>query len=180
MFKEIDGDMIKMFKNGEFDIISHGCNCFATMGAGIALTIGNEFPEAWFSDQTQQSAKGMERLGNFTKAEIAFDEYSRIGFVYNLYSQYNPGKDFRKQALIKSLRLMRKDLFESYGKGASELKIGFPLIGCGIAGGNWHEVKEIIKKEFKDFNDVTAVHFKQKVLGVNYWPKVKKIILKES
>ena len=37
---------------------------------------------------------------------------------------------------------------------------GLPLIGCGIAGGEWDEVREIIKSELSEF-DVTIVHFNQ-------------------
>ena len=36
---KIKGDLIKFAINGKFDVIIHGCNCFCTMGAGIAKTI---------------------------------------------------------------------------------------------------------------------------------------------
>ena len=40
-----------------------------------------------------------------------------------------------------------------------ELKpIGFPKIGCGLAGGNWGIVLPKIEEIFKDF-DVTIVEF---------------------
>lgn len=34
--KTIQGNFIHLAQNGEFDLIVHGCNCFCTMGAGIA------------------------------------------------------------------------------------------------------------------------------------------------
>jgi O-acetyl-ADP-ribose deacetylase (regulator of RNase III) len=34
--KEIEGDLIDLAKRGHFDVVTHGCNCFCTMGAGIA------------------------------------------------------------------------------------------------------------------------------------------------
>mgnify|MGYP001795501660 FL=1 len=37
--KTIKGDLVKLAIKGEFDLIIHGCNCFCTMGAGIAKTI---------------------------------------------------------------------------------------------------------------------------------------------
>ena len=37
--KIIKGDLIKLALQGEFDVIVHGCNCFCTMGAGIAKSI---------------------------------------------------------------------------------------------------------------------------------------------
>jgi len=36
-YQEIEGDLIKLAKQGEFDVITHGCNCHNIMGAGIAL-----------------------------------------------------------------------------------------------------------------------------------------------
>jgi O-acetyl-ADP-ribose deacetylase (regulator of RNase III) len=45
--KVTEGDLIKKAKEGEFDLIVHGCNCFCTMGGGIAKGIKREFPEAY-------------------------------------------------------------------------------------------------------------------------------------
>ena len=39
-------------------------------------------------------------------------------------------------------------------------KIGLPLIGCGIAGGDWNMVRAIIQQELKDC-DVTVVIYKK-------------------
>ena len=38
-------------------------------------------------------------------------------------------------------------------------RIGLPLIGAGLAGGDWNRIKKIIEKELCDM-DVTIVHFK--------------------
>ena len=48
--KTIQGDLIKLAVAGEFDVIVHGCNCFCTMGAGIAKTIKQKFPTAYQAD----------------------------------------------------------------------------------------------------------------------------------
>lgn len=174
-FKEIDGDLIELFKEGEFDVIVHGCNCFATMGAGIALTMGNEFPEAKAADKRLKIPNGKKRLGKLSYAEIdGIPNDKDKAFVFNLYTQFNPGPDFKMKALKDSLGNMIKQLEFQYEEfDPSDIKIGFPLIGCGIAGGDWNEVKKVIKKMMKDY-DVTAVHFTQKVIGVNYWPTKKK------
>lgn len=41
----VRGDLISIFKSGTGHLI-HGCNCFHTMGAGIARQIAREFPQA--------------------------------------------------------------------------------------------------------------------------------------
>jgi O-acetyl-ADP-ribose deacetylase (regulator of RNase III) len=177
-FKEIKGDLIEGFKEGKFDVIAHGCNCFATFGAGIALTIKNEFPEAKKADLDldKKIPIGKARLGKFSKTIIPIEkeENDRESVIYNLYTQLNPGKDFRFGAFKKALVSMKDDIEREYGfTEARKMKIGFPLIGCGIAGGNWNMVKEEIKEVFSNYN-VTAVHFDKKVEGVNYWPAKKR------
>ena len=42
-YNEVTGNLITLAKKGEFDVIAHGCNCFCTMGAGIAPHMAREF-----------------------------------------------------------------------------------------------------------------------------------------
>ena len=42
-YQEIQGDLIRLAKQGTFDVITHGCNCFCTMGAGIAPQMADAF-----------------------------------------------------------------------------------------------------------------------------------------
>lgn len=183
-YKEIDGDLIKSFKNGEYDVMAHGCNCYATMGAGIALTIGKEFPDALMADNFLDIPNGMKRLGKLSYCALELDKNkkSEYSFIFNLYSQFRPGADFRIKAFQSSLKAMKRELKNHFTYYDSELKknvfkpenirVGLPIIGCGIGGGDWEEVSELIKTELSDY-DVTIVHFKQKVVGVNYWPSPK-------
>jgi len=39
----VEGDLIKLALVGTFDVISHGCNTFCTMGAGIAVPMAKAF-----------------------------------------------------------------------------------------------------------------------------------------
>lgn len=182
-YKEIDGNVIEGFKKGEFDVIAHGCNCYATMGAGIALTIGKEFPEAYWADKNFSIPNGIKRLGKLTWAEI-----EDLGIIFNLYSQYNPGPDFRLDAFRKSLvamkKVMKKELAYTNLDGKLEflpenIRIGLPLIGCGIGGGKWPEVAKVIQEELADY-DVTIVHFKERVVGVNYFPTSRKVLTRNG
>jgi O-acetyl-ADP-ribose deacetylase (regulator of RNase III) len=43
----ICGDLIRLAILGNFDVIVHGCNCFKTMGGGIAAQIKRVFPKAY-------------------------------------------------------------------------------------------------------------------------------------
>lgn len=132
--KIIKGDLVKMALNGEFDAIVHGCNCFNTMGSGIAKQIKMAFPEAYGADcATTKGDRG--KLGDYS-----FAHYNGSSLVvFNAYIQYDygSGKDrFEYDAFELVLkRFVRIDrYFKSvHGEG---LRWGFPMIGCGHAGGD--------------------------------------------
>lgn len=157
-YREIEGDLVKLAKKGMFDVIGHGCNCFATMQAGIAKPIGLTFPEAKTADKNYK-ASAEKRLGNFTVGHS--ERYDVV--VANFYTQFYPGPDLKIDAMRNSFAGFSKAIKETLDEKEWEnLKIGLPLIGCGIAGGDWEEVSEIIKEEFKDF-DITIVKFNPNV-----------------
>ena len=147
--KEITGNLITLVQEGNFDIIVHGCNCFNTMGAGIAKEIKERLTDAWKIDQTTKSGD-INKLGNFT-----FVHYPEF-LVFNCYTQYRYGKNHddgdEKPIDYEAITLCLRKINHLYpGK-----RIGLPLIGCGLAGGDWNIVKKIIEKELKDM-DVTIV-----------------------
>jgi O-acetyl-ADP-ribose deacetylase (regulator of RNase III) len=128
MFNIVKGDLIRLSNN--FDAIAHGCNCFCTMGAGIAKQIKLNFPEAYEADlKTESGCK--RKLGTFSKA----------GKVYNIYTQYSYSrttKMFEPWALKKGLEEVAKDM-------GFKGKLGVPLIGGGLAKGSPEEIKDIMK-----------------------------------
>lgn len=64
--KKVYGDLIEMAEHGDFDVIVHGCNCFCTMGAGIALQIKHHFPEAYYADCDYSKKGDKKNLGFFS------------------------------------------------------------------------------------------------------------------
>ena len=85
---KIKGDLIKLAIKGDFDVIIHGCNCFCTMGAGIAKSIKAAFPEAYKADM--ETLKGdKEKLGNFSAANIKRNGQEIT--IVNAYTQYHYG-----------------------------------------------------------------------------------------
>lgn len=151
-YKEIEGDLLELFEKGELDVIAHGCNCRTLMGAGIALQIKKKYP-AVFEADGRYALKDMDRLGNYSYMYVRREE-AGFGLIFNLYTQYNPGKNLDYAAL----KLALQKLGNIY-KG-SDSKIGLPLIGCGIAGGNWETVQNMIKTLLADCN-VIIVKYKK-------------------
>lgn len=158
--KEINGDLIELALKGEFDIIAHGCNCWNTMGSGIAKTIREKIPEAYKADNLTMDGN-YNKLGGYTVAShIRKDDTTLI--VYNLYTQYNYGKPspgcdipLDYEALILALRKMKISILNNNNE---ILKIGLPKIGAGLAGGDWNKIKSIIEKELEGL-DITIVNF---------------------
>ena len=141
--KIINGDLIELAKQGEFDVIVHGCNCFNTMGAGIAKHIRYEFPRAYNADCN--TLKGnIKKLGSFSQHTYISDNYQIKCVIINAYTQFNylpRGECYDYEAIA----LVFRKIAHLYPNA----RIGYPAIGCGLAGGDWNIVAEIIDKELK-------------------------------
>lgn len=145
MYKEIKGDLLVMAETGEFDVIAHGCNCHKRMASGIAFQIANTYPKAEEVD-TLDERLPMARLGDMSITDqYHFD-------IANLYTQFRPGKDLNYAALKLCLHKL--------GVIYKDQKVGIPLIGCGIAGGEWDIVRELAKESLKKC-DTTVVIFNE-------------------
>ncbi|MGD9106723.1 MAG: macro domain-containing protein [Desulfobacterales bacterium] len=148
--KIIKGDLIKLALEGKFDVIVHGCNCYCTMGAGIAKAIKSEFPEAYEADcETERGSK--DKLGTYSHATIEKNGNEII--VINAYTQHGykgPGM----KADYDAIRSVFKKLKSNY----SGKQIGYPKIGAGLAGGDWEKISKIIDEELID-EDHTLVEF---------------------
>jgi len=147
MIKYIDGDLVR--DADQYDVIAHCCNCFCTMGAGIAPQIKHKFPEAYAADCTT-TAGDQNKLGTITYTE------NTTPIVVNLYGQYDyKGRQFGKMdldyAALRSALAAMKDKFT--GK-----TFGLPMIGAGLAGGSWEIIERIIQEELNG-EDVTVVKY---------------------
>lgn len=137
MIKYITGDLVRDAEN--YDVIIHGCNCFCTMGSGIAPQIKHKFPEAYTADCATKSGDE-SKLGTITHTDT-----SKKPVVVNLYSQFGysgrkHGKiDLDYDALRSGLKLVKQQFSGKF--------IGMPKIGAGLAGGDWSIIEKIIEEE---------------------------------
>lgn len=149
--KTISGDLIQLAENGHFDVIAHGCNCFCTMGAGIAKAVKEVFHAAFEADKATQRGD-RAKLGTCSFAEIALGSSSLV--VVNAYTQFDwrgrgPKVDY---AAVRSCMGWIKRHY-------SGRRIGLPRIGAGLAGGDWPTIAAIIEEELSG-EDVILVEFK--------------------
>lgn len=149
-FKLEYDDLIEMAKAGKFDVIVHGCNCHCVMGAGIARIIKKTWPAAYQADlATKRGDRG--KLGTYSMAIV--DGLT----IVNLYTQYNYTRD-KVDVEYPALEEGLKKVKEAF----TGLRIGLPMIGAGLAGGNWGIIKEIIGNTLHG-EDATVVILKKDV-----------------
>ena len=120
------------------------------MGAGIAKTIKSEFPEAYIADQNT-SCGDKNKLGNYSKTLIKNDCYEFV--IVNAYTQYN-WKGKGNKADYAAIR----NVFSKLKKEYQSMRIGYPLIGAGLAGGDWDIISKIIDEELEGL-DHTLVKY---------------------
>ena len=150
--KEVQGDLIRLSVEGNFDVIAQGCNCMCTMGKGLALSIRKAFPEAYAVDQ--KTKKGdVSKLGTCTIAQIALSSGNKLD-VINCYTQYDyrgSGPKINYEALEACMMFIR----DTYPKTT---RFGFSCIGAGLAGGDWDYINNTIQTIFEGY-DVTIVKY---------------------
>jgi O-acetyl-ADP-ribose deacetylase (regulator of RNase III) len=140
--RRIEGDLVAMAREGHFDVIVHGCNCFCDMEAGIAKAIAKAFPEALDADRATE-AGDRAKLGTLSVAEVDRDG-ARLAVV-NAYTQY----DFRGRGRKVDYDAVTS-CFEETARGFPEARIGYPMIGAGLAGGDWSEIASRIDRALGD------------------------------
>ena len=122
MLYEVNGDLVKDL---QYDIFCHQTNCKGVMGAGIAKQIKEAYPEVAVADREYYSAV------------MKSDPDSMLGT--NLYVKT---KDNRLCVNMYGQR--------NFGWGGGQKTdyayiVGFPYgIGCGLGGGDWIVVRDII------------------------------------
>jgi len=156
IIKEVHGNLVSMFLAGEMNMI-HGCNCFRRMGRGIALEVKNRVPEMYAADlKTKPGDKS--KLGKFTEYHIP--EHAVVGI--NAYTQYHwaiPAEGTDHMVDYAAVREVFRRI-NTAGKYArmNGKPYGIPLIGAGLAKGNWDIIRTIIDEETPDI-DIVLVHY---------------------
>ena len=147
MIKYIEGDLVRDAE--QFELIGHCCNCQNTMGSGIAPLIKAKFPEAYEVDCATTKGDKL-KLGSISHT------VDNTPIVVNIYGQYGywgrkEGKmDLDYDALRSGFKLIKQNF--------SGKRMGFPMLGSGLAGGDWNVIENIIIEELEG-EDVTIVKF---------------------
>jgi O-acetyl-ADP-ribose deacetylase (regulator of RNase III) len=152
-YKEINGDLIKLAKEGAFDVITHGCHCFNSMAKGLGAQMADAFGVNKLPLEGDSGFGDIEKLGqiDYLKMDIATADPTEDQdplWVVNSYTQY-AGTWIRVGDGALDYIALRAALRKINMRWPGHT-IGLPKIGCGLAGGDWEKVKKIIGEELKD------------------------------
>ena len=143
---EKEGDLLNMLD--QFDVVLQGCNAFHTFGAGIARQFRERFPQTYEADLTTKFGD-IDKVGTYSKSKVGSTD------VLNCYTQYAYGTHSIQFDYNAFRRVLKSVKSEYPGK-----RIGMPMIGAGLAGGNWNDIMSIIKEELPG-ESVTIIKYKQ-------------------
>lgn len=137
MIKYIDSDATKI----DVDVLGHQCNTKGVMGAGIAKTIKQLYPDVYkeykLFCQNNKKVLGTTQLVKSNEGK----------YIANIFGQ----DDYRGRGLKTNYKALRKALEELHYKmiGLNLKTLSIPyLIGCGLGGGDWEIVDQIINDIF--------------------------------
>jgi len=125
-------------------IIVHGCNAQGVMGSGVALAVKNKYPGAFRAYQEAYFDREL-RLGGIVPYLADGDPTYPKLIIVNAITQEFYGTD-RRHVDYDALRTCFKEVAK-LAKTTLLFDIHFPLIGCGLAGGDWSVVAPIIEEE---------------------------------
>lgn len=164
--KTIKGDLVELALDGHFDFIVHGCNCFHTMGAGIAKQIAEAFPGEYgpleVDKQTPYGDRGKLGLVSFGMGPNRVG--GKVG-IFNAYTQFDIARSANDCVVdYNAVRMVFRKIGEMLNLprvAKEECRLGFPAIGAGLAGGDWNLIFTIIQEELDShgISDYTYVEY---------------------
>jgi O-acetyl-ADP-ribose deacetylase (regulator of RNase III) len=138
---ELSGDLLE----SDCDVVIHCCNCLHTMGAGIARSIRERWPEVYDKDKETPYGE-RQKLGHYSAA-LTCDDFT----VINLYAQFDYGRPEDGRRLdYNALRCGLQRFVDQLQKQNVQPKIGTYYLGCSNAGGDQNVVRKILDEVFAD------------------------------
>lgn len=122
-------------------VIVHGCNAQGRMGSGIALEVKERFPKVYDAYHKTHTSCGL------VMGEIIPWAVTPNVIIVNAITQKNYGYDGKRYVSYDAIHDAFTEL-HSYKK--DDYILNFPLIGAGLAGGNWDVISSIIEATIPD------------------------------
>lgn len=135
--KEVQGDLL----TSSAKVRCHQVNCRGVMGAGLAKQVKEKYPEAFEQYKALCDQFGSSLLGH-TQFVVCHDGT----IIANLFAQDEYGSDKVQTNMGALDDCMAQVAAFCFRVGVQP---AFPkLLGCGLAGGNWEDVLNLIQQGF--------------------------------
>lgn len=144
MIRIVNGDLL----NATAEYICHQVNCMGVMGSGVAKQIREKWPRAYtqYHDACEQYTQ--EHGKDWLLGKIQVVKVCDNTRVVNMFGQLNYGRGGSQYTDMNALRRCFKTLAKEVKPGET---IAMPYrIGCGLAGGDWGSVIDMISEIFSE------------------------------
>lgn len=143
------GCFVQALKNGDVNAAGQQSNAQCSMTSGLAPILADNFPQIREADIALSSLlTPSEKMGKFSNCLIWVQLNNPLTF-FNLYGQLDRSSRRTKDDVVRdyaalecALNAMANELLDNF---SGRLHVGFPLIGCGRAGGDWSVVARLIE-----------------------------------
>lgn len=143
--RTIHGDILTPVEDAgkEMVIVCHQVNCKGVMGAGLAKQVKSKFPGVYDLYKEKCKAFKTENLGTVQLCSC-LEEAGYI--IANVFSQSGYGRT----GLYTDYKALRKSFSSLREFDNTVIRIPYKM-GCGLGGGDWKTVKQIIYEELIDY-----------------------------
>jgi O-acetyl-ADP-ribose deacetylase (regulator of RNase III) len=143
----IKGDATQPIGSG-VKVITHVCNSVGGWGAGFVVALSRRWPQPessyrnWFKNRS---------VKEFKLGEVQLVQVEEEVFVANIIGQEGIGwskgiPPVRYEAIRQALSQVRQYCI------TLNASVHMPLMGAGLAGGEWSEIEKIVEEELCEYN----------------------------
>jgi O-acetyl-ADP-ribose deacetylase (regulator of RNase III) len=151
MIDTVVGNMLTDYtqlENTDVIYMVHGCNSKGVMASGIAKEVRARYPEAYNLYHAEHQRYGL-KMGSFTIAPVRTGDDGPKVIIINAITQKNYGRDPNTvyvdyDAIRVAFESLNNLIAEHHAHELDRVTVNFPLIGCGLANGDWKIVSNII------------------------------------
>lgn len=131
--------------------IIQGVNSQGVMNSGVAKAIRDKYPKV-YNAYINHYKSGNMKVGTFSGTRVDSSELVEEAlFIINAVTQEHYGRDPNKVYVdYDGLRMCFTQINDFVLDMLSPKVVNFPLIGCGLANGDWNIVSQIIDEELDD------------------------------
>lgn len=143
----IDGNIFSRLSASKPTYICQQVNCKGVMGAGLAMQIRSQWPVVYQRYLEFCYGNNGNKLGTYQEVLVEPKLY-----IVNLFGQNGYGRGER-QTNYAALAATLFSFFRDCARNNQDVTIRLPYgLGCGLAGGDWNTVLDIISDAAKAWN----------------------------